>query len=120
MTDTTPGCWPDASKPGVPMNPERTAPHWFRTPEGHDVIVWWHCEATSMWWDRPVQAMRLTYLGPCHTPAEVAALKAERDRLLKALGDIERITMSQCFDATSMAERMRAIARAAREEAGHD
>jgi hypothetical protein len=46
--------------------------------------------------------------------------EAERDRLLKALGDIEGITMSQCFNATSMAERMREIARAAREETGHE
>ena len=74
MTDSNPGCWPDASKPGEPANPERTAPHWFRTPEGHDVIVWRHCEATSMWWDRPVQEMGFTYIAPCHTPAEVAAL----------------------------------------------
>jgi hypothetical protein len=75
---------------GRPQNPERTAPHWFRTPEGHDVIVWWHCEATSMWWDRPVQAMGFTYLGPCHTPVEVAALieaarREERERQLKLL-----------------------------------
>ena len=46
--------------------------------------------------------------------------EAERDRLLKALGDIERITMSQCFNATSMAERMREIARAALKEPAHD
>ena len=51
--------------------------------------------------------------------ARAERAEAERDRLLKALGDIERITMSQCFNATSMAERMREIARAAREEAGH-
>jgi hypothetical protein len=48
------------------------------------------------------------------------AAEAERDRLLEALGNIESITRSQCFNATGMAERMREIARAAREEAGHD
>jgi hypothetical protein len=61
-------------------------------------------------------------------PAQVAAAErtarqraeAERKLLLRALGDIERITMSQCFDATSMAERMRAIAQEAIKEAGHE
>ena len=113
MTDGTPGGWPD--KPGLPANPERTAPHWFRTPEGHDVIVWWHCEATSVWWDRPVQAMRLTYLGPCHTPAEVAALKAKRDRLREALH-----TAKRWLGGWASAEAQIAMIDAVLKETGHD
>jgi hypothetical protein len=52
--------------------------------------------------------------------SRVEKAEAERDRLREALGDIERITMSQCFDATSMAKRMREIARAALKETGHE
>lgn len=67
---TTPGGWPDAARPGVPMNPERTGPHWLKTDEG-DLFVG-HWDAQDQMWFACDESDH--YLGPCHTPAEVAAL----------------------------------------------
>jgi hypothetical protein len=80
MTDTTPGGWPD--KPGVPQNPERDGWHWVMMREGvpfRPRACFW--DASRPGWAVPGSAKlredagpEWRYLGPCHTPAEVAAL----------------------------------------------
>jgi hypothetical protein len=69
--------------PGVPKNPEQTGPHWVAVdPGGTPCVVEWNgfyqgwSEGDSM---TPPSVFAETwgcYLGPCHTPAEVAALVA--------------------------------------------
>ena len=81
MTDSNPGCWPDASKPGVPMNPERDGWHWVMTREGvpfRPRACFW--DASRPGWAVPGSAMfredaapEWRYLGPCLLPSEVAA-----------------------------------------------
>jgi hypothetical protein len=74
MTDSNPGGWPD--KPGVPANPERDGDHIIRTSVGVRVVTFWRATAQSFIGvdGSPYKAgSRCTYLGPCHTPAEVAA-----------------------------------------------
>jgi hypothetical protein len=81
MTDTNPGCWPDAARPGVPMNSEQFRAHRIRW-YGDEQDWLWHPER-RVWIGRlavhySALDVGLTrgavYLGPCHTPAEVAAL----------------------------------------------
>jgi hypothetical protein len=79
MTDTNPGGWPDPQRPGYPMNPERdVTDHWLDI-NGDLIPARWE---TGKWaWGPLVFAPEVAasdptfrYLGPCHTPAEVAAL----------------------------------------------
>jgi hypothetical protein len=102
MTDST--GWPDASKPGVPLNPERDGWHWLWA-DTAEMAKW--SATVQMWsfghddWHTPWWLggrLGYAYLGPCHTPAEVAALlaraeKAERkrDRLLRAVNQISTV-----------------------------
>jgi hypothetical protein len=73
MTDSNPGAWD-----GRPLNPERDGVHWLNL--AGDVIAaqWWAADALWTWGDRQwtpsvASAARWFYLGPCQTPAEVAA-----------------------------------------------
>jgi hypothetical protein len=74
MTD--PNGWPDASKPGVPMNPERDGWHWLRSPRDFVRPCLWN-PIGKTWLERgSVESMNNAgwrYLGPCLTPQEVAA-----------------------------------------------
>ena len=78
MTDTTPGGWLDAARPGYPKDPERNGAHWVAAENGTPFLVKWDVRAKQ--WDadglpfQPAEMARVRYLGPCHTPAEVAAL----------------------------------------------
>jgi hypothetical protein len=75
MTDTNPGCWPD--KPGVPKDPELDRWHWLLVAEGEPpVAVLWHKQMWNLGYiGMPAWVFSAArYLGPCHTPAEVAAL----------------------------------------------
>jgi hypothetical protein len=78
MTDTTPGGWLDAARPGYPKDPERDGVHWAAAENGTPFLVKWDARAKQ--WDadclpfQPAEMARARYLGPCHTPAEVAAL----------------------------------------------
>lgn len=78
MTDQNAGGWPDPTRPGVPLNPERDGAHRLRhmhADQEWDVL--WLCGGT--WLDGsgsfsiPHAAAFYTYLGPCLTPAEIAA-----------------------------------------------
>jgi hypothetical protein len=126
MTDTNPGCWPDAARPGYPANPERDGVHWLNI--AGDVIAaqWWTADALWTWGDRQwtpsvASAARWFYLGPCHTPAEVAALERERDRLLRAMNQISMVGLGpDPGSAQWQIGTARAIAREAIKEAAHD
>ena len=95
MTDTNNG-WP--GEPGVPLNPEEPRYHWVEGCDGENTIVFWrghggdtHHENGDLkdldhWSGYPMWiAQDWTYLGPCLTPDEASALKAERARLREAL-----------------------------------
>ena len=77
MTDTTPGGWLDAARPGVPQSPERDGWHWLGD-DRHPQPVLWLAEFAA-WADgtmhspQSVVGLGFRYLAPCHTPAEVAA-----------------------------------------------
>jgi hypothetical protein len=94
MTDTNPGCWPD--KPGVPKDPELDRWHWMLVAEGEPpVAVLWHKQLWHLGYiGMPAWVFaNAVYLGPCHTPAEVAAqveaVRREEREWLKALCDAE-------------------------------
>jgi hypothetical protein len=85
--------WPDPARPGVPLNPEVDGPHMMQTTDDHGRVwleVWaWRSSSRPQVWLRPTvngppygyEPRHLTapiyagirYLGPCLTPAEVAA-----------------------------------------------
>ncbi len=81
MTDDPHG-WPDPARPGVPMNPERDGWHWVQWPNGgRPQCEWWRDNdmgGGKGWaeWRNGYIAAQYRYLGPCLTPAEVAAREA--------------------------------------------
>ena len=78
--------WPDASKPGVPLNPERDGWHWVvaADPNVSTESAPWRWASGNQHWLPPVDVsgalplnpsrVQWRYLGRCHTPAEVSAL----------------------------------------------
>lgn len=76
--------WPE--RPGVPANPEVSGWHWLARPQGQpepteyrvlpdgDGYWWWNGSFVPSERIGKMAAHGLRYLGPCHTPAEVAAL----------------------------------------------
>jgi hypothetical protein len=121
MTDSN--GWPDASKPGYPMNPERDGEHMMEWTDEHGRVwreVWkWRADSKPAEWQQPeftggfysYEPKHLTapiyaglrYLGPCNTPADVtdlieAARREEREavgaRLAVALDLLARRDMT--------------------------
>jgi hypothetical protein len=88
MTDPT--GWPDASKPGVPLNPERDGLHWVTAGADDDAFpAEWRAAGENKWgfwlprWVFGKDDLNPTdcrYLGPCLTPQEVAAALAQAKR----------------------------------------
>jgi hypothetical protein len=81
MTDTNPGGWIDAARPGYPANPERDGVHWLGSGPGRVFVALWNASVRCWFFsgdDRFNKAGDVAacndYIGPCHTPAEVAAL----------------------------------------------
>ena len=72
--------WPD--KPGVPLNPERYGWHWLQWTPNVGAPCYWTGEK---WLDEEwgTRAATCRYLGPCPTPADVAALAQERDAAVR-------------------------------------
>jgi hypothetical protein len=73
--------WPDASKPGYPLNPDRDGWHWVDRPMHGVLPMQWLEIAGGGWVGKHtcLTALEATkagwrYLGPCHTPTEGAAL----------------------------------------------
>jgi hypothetical protein len=82
-----PNGWPDPDKPGVPLNPERDGYHWILGWNATPFVAEWMADRDAEfggcygWYDGGddppgVVAQGWTYLGPCITPAEVAAREA--------------------------------------------
>jgi hypothetical protein len=75
---TDPNGWPDASKPGVPLHPERNGWHWLHHPEDIRPIVQpWDAEHASwisgaMHSPQGVADLGFRYLGPCLLPDALA------------------------------------------------
>ena len=82
MENDTAPAWPDPARPGVPLNPERDGWHWLHHPEDiRPIATPWVAEIHA--WSsgaahspQGVVDLGYTYLGPCLTPAEVAALQS--------------------------------------------
>lgn len=78
--------WPDAERPGVPINPEQDGWHFLHHPEDlRPVPTPWDSEhaawcSSGMHSPQGVMDLGYNYLGPCLTPAEVAALVEEARR----------------------------------------
>jgi hypothetical protein len=79
--------WPDPENPGVPLHPEVDGFHWL----GNAAFVWaakfgnWALNGAGF----PPEFFATTaYLGPCLTPTEADALRAENARLRGALADM--------------------------------
>lgn len=100
--------WPDPSRPGVPLNPERDGWHWLLTPDGEDAVYFWRvageCER-GRWPDQWLHSADewnptdCTYLGPCLTPADLtAAVQAERERWREALTACHALLVMQKFE----------------------
>jgi hypothetical protein len=57
MTDTNPGGWPDAARPGYPANPERDGEHMMEWTDEHGRVwreVWkWRTDSKPPLWLRP-------------------------------------------------------------------
>lgn len=82
-----PNGWPDASKPGVPKNPERSCTHRLAFPSGEHDWLWraglrpfWVTHTGRLVEPAELPSFRARYLGSCLTPAEVAALVAAARR----------------------------------------
>lgn len=78
MPNNNAGGWPDPTRPGVPMNPERDGWHWLRAPFDLHAVYWRSKDGVfhtaHMKHLSPSQAaMGWDYAGPCLTPAEVTA-----------------------------------------------
>jgi hypothetical protein len=77
-----PNGWPD--KPGVPKNPEQNRTHRLVFPRGEHDWLWraglhpfWVTHTGRLVEPAEIPSFRTRYLGPCLTPAEVAARVAE-------------------------------------------
>jgi hypothetical protein len=119
MTNANNG-WPGA--PGVPLNPERDGAHWI-VRGGRIVPALWTA-ATEAW--RPADKCtpfagysargptveRWRYLGPCLTPAEVAArvAAAKSDGMREAAGiaRVHAAAAKRCADEGDVIHRIRA------------
>lgn len=97
--------WPDASKPGVPLNPEQDGWHWLTGATGTPAALEWRPSVlkpqTRGWYLHREQygviyaeemAHAWRYLGPCLTPTEVAAqIAAARADGMRAAAGIAQI-----------------------------
>jgi len=75
MSDTL-TTWPDAKRPGVPLNPGQDGWHWLIDWNDKLHVRYWFVGGVP-WYGNVV---RYRYLGPVLTPAEVAAAVAEARR----------------------------------------
>jgi hypothetical protein len=89
--------WPDHEKPGVPLHPDVDGFHWL----GNAAFVWvakcgnWGLNGVGF---PPEFFANTFYHGPCLTPAETDALRAENARLREALEN-SAIMIQGCYDA---------------------
>lgn len=103
---------------GYPQNREQSGWHWLADERGPEPDYW---IADLQGWryaglPERAKVRAAGYLGPCHRPNEVAAIKTERDRLKDAL---HRISLGSQNSATTK-EKLGSEARAALKETDHD
>ena len=85
--------WP--GKPGVPLNPEKDGAHVLRFSSGKEWTCIWRASLIPFWVlntgyrlaPSEIVSYRATYLGPCLTPDETAALQKRVAELEGALKD---------------------------------
>ena len=93
MNDTqNSGGWPDAAKPGVPMNPEQNGVHCMAWANGKQFHVMWVASWKGYNGFGPEAWKNWTYLGPALLRAEVAAREAaaRREGIEAAIEIVER------------------------------
>lgn len=104
---------------GRPQNPERDGWHFYEDRDGDDFAAWWNAEKqqhliVEMFLEgsqafSPSQAivLRWRYLGPCLTPAEVAAAvaQARRKALEEAALMAERVARDWAHTPPAAVER---------------
>jgi hypothetical protein len=109
MTDTNPGGWPDASKPGYPISPGRKGAHVLdagpdRTGKRRRIVALWAYGRWLLGADYCVLARDAAgrgwqYVGPCFAPAEVAALieavRREEREACAAVADTARLPLRE-------------------------
>jgi hypothetical protein len=115
MTDAT--GWPDASKPGVPLNPERDGWHWVN---GSPLLwdqwhkVWKHSDGFECYRTTPSQAAfrGWNYSGSLLTPAEVAAREAAAAEAMReacaTIVDAHAAAAKRCSEEGDVIYRIRA------------
>jgi hypothetical protein len=121
MTDA-PNGWPDPSKPGVPLHPERDGVHWLlsapqltpRFPSGMAWVASWNAWKVGNGRVSPeaIAANGWVYQARCLTPAEVAARVAEarREGMREAAAIVLRHTYG-CFTKEQIAAAILAAAK---------
>lgn len=87
-----PNGWPDAERPGVPMNPEVDGWHWLHHPEDlRPIVAGWQAElhgwpSGELHSPQGIVDLGYRYLGPALLPSEVKRLREEVASLRLTLG----------------------------------
>lgn len=91
-TDGCPNGWPNADRPGEPLNPERDGWHWTKAPSTGELVArkWnatWQGRLDG-WWEGQTNASTValsmrgwSYAGPCLTPAEAAKMRKTLEKI---------------------------------------
>ena len=107
--------WPDPTRPGVPLNPERDGWHWLRRNDSGGVVATVWCWGFG--WGEPIEDTHAwTYLGPCLTPSEVQSQLAAARRA--ALEEAANIVETRCTSAVAIDRARTAVAIRALAEGG--
>lgn len=87
--------WPNPERPGEPLNPDVDGWHWCPEP-----VFWFarikawqtHVEGLGFAWisSATAETKGWSYVGPCHTPAEISSMQDEIVRLRADLAEMER------------------------------
>jgi hypothetical protein len=119
MTDAL-NFWPDPACPGVPLNPERDGWHWLDNNSPQKLAAYWraaHHEWMTVKHENNVSPhyaakYRWRYLGPCLTPAEVAAALAAQAMAMRdacaAIVDAHAAAAKRCSEEGDVIYRIRA------------
>lgn len=114
MTDA-PRCEPP------PELRDRDGWHWVEAPAIKMLFIrrWWRARGEWCWADMDERTLRsFRYLAPVATPADVAALRAERDDWKRRAGEGWQAASDEAQKADAIRERMEALQEAA--DAGDD
>jgi hypothetical protein len=117
MTDTN--GWPDAARRGVPLHPERDGWHWVLWSNGSPEPMFWtphgpekrgQCWLFDDDWMGPAWVgSQARYLGPCHTPVEVAALVAAAQEAMREKMRAEEQQLARIIVAADLMQQATAL-----------